>query len=209
MDEYSMNTYFDYIFGCCLKPKNIHIHVDITELVIPEDKDLLREQMDMQQEDNAGILLRNIYEDELYEKISRRRIYEDERREAENIQRKKEKLYYHKYLTNDSHRRITDSLCYTYPDNIDEELNRKIEEDERREKENIRRNKEDEQRKKQFQRRKQEVRTIQVKPCKNEKYKTAYIQRKYRIEKIRKTFQELESKLERLEILEMFAEDHR
>jgi hypothetical protein len=176
--------------NCCYS--GLRIHVDITELDIPDDENLIRERNDMIEEDDRMFFIRRF---ERRTEETRRRAQEDLRRmneanlrNEELIRIQHENIQYAKYRFSQS----TNSIYYTHPLTIDNQLNRRIveearwkEEDLRIEQENQVRKKEDQQRKKEDMR--TQTRRILVKP-------------KRRMSK-RYTLQELTNLLKRVEKL--------
>jgi len=153
--------------NCCYS--GLRIHVDITELNIPDDENLIRERNDMIEEDDRMFFIRRF---ERRAKESRRRSQEDLRRSHEaNLRREeisrihRETIEYNRYCLHQD----TTSIYYSHPLAIDHQLDRRIVEEARWKEENALIEKEDKVRKIEDQLRKKEdtitrTRRILMKP---------------------------------------------
>lgn len=179
--------------NCCYS--RLRIHVDITELDTPEDENLIREQHDMLEE------MLFIRRKERRTEEDRRRVQEDTRRAKEVEQREEEKSRiitevnaYNRYQAYQD----VKSIYYLHPLTIDNELYRRIKEEDRWKEEDLRRSLEDQRRKQEDQRRVQED-----KPCQTRKKyaRRILVKSKRRTSEKKYTFQELVQLIESKTVL--------
>jgi hypothetical protein len=172
--------------------------VDIDELDIPENEDRLREQYEMSVEDERMMTIRRderrARERERHTQEMERREQEEKRREEEKTRRQMEISEYSRFLAYPHSR----SIYYTHPLTIDQQLIRRMQEEERWVQEDLRciqenaRWKAEEIRRKQEDQprtRKQYIRHIRVK---SKRYSETF--------HVKYTFQEWIQRLKRLEM---------
>lgn len=176
--------------NCCYS--RLRIHVDITEVDIPEDEHLIREHHDMLEEDARMQSIRRkerrFQEDERRIQEDRRRAKEVEQREEENLRIIKEVNAYNRYQAYQD----VKSIYYLHPLTIDHELYQRIKEEDRWKEEDLRRSLED------IRRKQEDVRRVQEdQPQPHQKYaRRILVKSKRRTSEKTFTFQELVQQLD-------------
>jgi hypothetical protein len=172
--------------NCCYP--RLRIHVDITEIDTPDDENLIREQHDMVEEDERMLSIRK--KERRNEEDIRR--HEEDKRRNEEVEQREEEISriisevaeYNRYQSYQDVR----SIYYLHPLTIDNQLYRRIKEEDRWKEEDLRCKQEDLRRKQEDLRRKQEDQPSQTR----KKYaRRILVKSKRRTSEKKYTFQEL------------------